>query len=331
MFLVTFSRNEESMSAKLAFPSALILAVVSCCMAHAQAPPAAMNETEAAAPAPTPGNEALSPTDMTAPARPPLPPGLSKWITYGQPDCSGLIGGNGPIKEELYLRTGPSLPLGESLFGHVLTTGWDVQGGGRTLFFNPAMDRAWSVDLSISSIWNDGQHADRKFPLFLLASPNPPAVAGGTPDVYSATVLGTLRELNRTSVNLGLGREWYLIGKATSCACGERNWRVGIDGGAGYGTESASINIDSIPGLPPVDLTTPSNGSTVIHMMRRRTDTIASSFVSLHTDLEIPHGCCVYQVGFRVEWAYTWSDIMQRQNDSNIMEVNLLMTFGVRF
>jgi len=319
------------MSVKLVFPSALILAVLSCCRAPAQAPPTAMNGTEVAAPAPMPGNELLPTTDPTLPERPPLPPGLSNWITNTRPDCCGLIGGNGPIKDELYLRTGPSLPVGGPFFGHVLTTGWEVQGGGRTLFFDPAMERAWTVDLSISSIWNGGQHADRQVPLNVLASPNPPAVTGGTPDVYSGTVLATLHDLNRTSVNLGLGREWYLMGKATSCACGERNWRVGIDGGAGYGTESAGVYINSIPGLPPLDVTNPANPPSVIHMLRRRSDTIASAFVALHTELEIPWGCCIYQVGFRAEWGYTWSDIMQRQNDSDIMDVNLLVTFGVRF
>jgi len=310
------------MSAKLVFPSALILAALCCCATNAQAPPAAMNGAEVATPPPPAANDATPPPAVAAPARPPLPPGLSTWIIGTQPDCCGLLGGNGPIKDELYLRTGPSLPVSGPILGHVLTTGWEVQGGGRTLFFNPEMDRAWTVDLNVSSIWNGGQHADRQFPLFILAQPSPSS------SVFHASVLGTLKELNRTSVNLGLGREWYLMGKASSCACGESNWRVGIDGGAGYGSESASVAVDTIPGVPAVA----DNGTvSVIHLRRRSTDTIASAFVALHTELEIPRGCCIYEVGFRAEWAYTWSDIFQQQNNSNVMDVNLLVTFGVRF
>jgi hypothetical protein len=310
------------MSAKLVFPSALILAALSCCATRAQAPPAAMKGTEVTGPAAAAGSEALPPPDPAVPTRPPLPPGLSSWITYARADCCGPLGGNGPIKDELYLRTGPSLPVAGPIFGHVLTTGWEVQGGGRSLFFNPDMDRAWTIDLSCNSIWNGGQHADRRFPLFILAQPGPNAA------VFHASVLGALRELNRTSVNVALGREWYLMGKAASCGCGERTWRVGIDGGAGYGSASASVAVDTIPGIPAVA----NDGTTTqIHLLRRSTDTIASTFIGLHTEMEIPCGCCIYQVGFRAEWGYTWSDIFQRQNDSNLMDVNLLVTFGVRF
>ena len=35
-----------------------------------------------------------------------------------------------------------------------------------------------------------------------------------------APVQGTFRQMNRTSVNLGIGHEWYLMGNACSCACG---------------------------------------------------------------------------------------------------------------
>lgn len=318
------------MSAKLVFPSALVLAALTCYAAFAQAPPAT-NGTEAIAPAPTTTPETAPAAESPAPA--PEPTGLSRWITYACPDCCGPVGGDGPIKDELYIRTGPSLPVAGPIFGHVLTTGWDVQGGGRTLFFNPDRDRAWTVDLSINSIWNDGQHADRKFPLFLLVQPLP-AVANATPDVFRANgILGTLRNMNRTSVNLALGREWFLMGNAASCACGGPNWRVGIDGGGAYGTQSAEVQIDTIPGNPAVNVTpVPTQATTTqVHMLRRRTDTIGGAFFALHTDLEIPCGCCVFLAGFRAELSYTWSDILQRQNDSNMMDVNLLIQCGVRF
>ena len=33
------------------------------------------------------------------------------------------------------------------VFGHELGVGWEIEGGGRTLFFNPACDAAWTVSL----------------------------------------------------------------------------------------------------------------------------------------------------------------------------------------
>jgi hypothetical protein len=313
------------MSAKLAYPTALILAAVSCYAAYAQAPPAGMNGTIASAPTASTSPDIASEPETPPQARPPLPSGLSNWITYARADCCGPIGGDGPIKDELYIRTGPSLPISGAIFGHVLTTGWDVQGGGRTLFFNPDMDRAWTIDLSINSIWYGGQHADRKFPLFLLAQPSP------TSDIFRAFVLGTLKNMNQTSVNLALGREWFLLGSASACGCATPNWTVGVDAGGAYGSQSAEVAIDTIPGIPAIDVTNPAGPPSAIHMLRRRTDTIGSAFIALHTDLECSCGCCVYQVGFRAECGYTWSDIMQRQNDSNYMVVNLLLTCGVRF
>jgi hypothetical protein len=321
------------MSAKLVIPSALVLAFLSYGVAFAQGqvpPPSASKVApETTGPTVPAADVSLAPSEQTPPsARPPMPAGLSNWITYARPDCCGPIGGNGPIKEELYLRTGPSLPVGGPIFGHVLTTGWEVQGGGRVLFFNPEGDRAWTADLSINSIWNGGQHADRTFPLYLLV-PVPPAVAGAAPDTARAATQAFVRDLNRTSVDLTLGREWYLMGKAASCGCGQPSWRVGIDGGVGYGSEASNVHIMTIPGLPAIDTT---NGNPLtVDTIRRRTDTIASALVALHTDVEIPCGCCIWQFGFRAEWAYTWSDILQRQNDSNMMDLNLLLTFGVRF
>jgi hypothetical protein len=311
------------MSAKLVFPSALILAVATCYAARAQQPPGLPNAPEV--PAPAPGTAEPAPG---APAAPTPPLGLSPWLTYARPDCCGPIGGNGPIKDELYLRSGPSLPVSGDVFGHVLTTGWEVQGGGRTLFYDPDLHAAWTVDVSVSSIWNNGQHGDRTVPMHLLAMTGQNNPVTGTPEVFHADVQAQIRSLNRTAVNLGFGREWFLIGNASSCACGQRNWRIGIDGGGSYGSAGVMLGIDTVPGVPAV-----ANDGTlsVIHLLRRRSSVFATTFAALHSDVEIPMGCCIYYAGFRAEWGYTWSSILQAQNCGDIMDVNLLLEVGVRF
>ena len=51
----------------------------------------------------------------------------------------------------------------------------------------------------------------------------------------------------------------------------------------------------------------------------------------LHSDLEIPCSCCIIFAGIRGEYGYVWSDVLQRQNNSDIQTINLLFTLGTRF
>jgi hypothetical protein len=124
----------------------------------------------------------------------------------------------------------------------------------------------------------------------------------------------SIEELNRTYVNLGVGRDWYLWGQApTYLNCGQREcgqlaWRFGIDGGGRYGTAKLSL-----------------------HEIQHRKDAIAGIYAAAHTDVEYPCGCCTFQAGIRVEYDYTWMDILQEQNDADVQEINLLFTAGVRF
>ena len=65
--------------------------------------------------------------------------------------------------------------------------------------------------------------------------------------------------------------------------------------------------------------------------IRHRTDVVGQVFFALHSDVEVPCGCCIFQAGVRVEWDYTWSDILQRQNDSNMQDLNVMINLGIRF
>jgi hypothetical protein len=223
------------------------------------------------------------------------PPGLSNYIMGYRPDCCGPVGGNGPILYELYARTGPSLPIEGAIFGHVLETGWAFQGGARSMLFNPEMNRAWAIDLGISDIYNRGQRSDIKIPFVQLFNIPP----------VSVTQRVSIRELNRTFVNLSFGREWWM---ATPLPIWNARWRIGVDAGGSLG--SAKIEFNEI---------------------QHRTDVVGAIFVALHSDVEIPRGCCTFLFGLRAEWDYNWMDILQLQNNSDMQDVNLLFTAGVRF
>lgn len=159
----------------------------------------------------------IAPTPSSAQASTPapqdgMPPQLSNWITYTRPDCCGPIGGNGPITYDLYLRTGPVLPFGSGLLGRTLQAGWDVDGGGRTLFYNVPQDAAWFVDLGVSFMYNHSGNAADTF------------MFNGEPTHVSV--------LDRTWFNGGLGYEWYLSGCKTSPGC---RWKAGFEGGGRWG------------------------------------------------------------------------------------------------
>jgi NAD-dependent dihydropyrimidine dehydrogenase PreA subunit len=229
----------------------------------------------------------------------PYPRVLSNWITYNRPNCcQGPVGGSMPIGTELFIRSGPSIPFGSEVFGTVLDVGWMFQGGARALFFDQGMTKAWTVDASISNHKNRAGPNDVRIPLSIID-----AATGQRINFGSGTIPGvTVRGLNRTFVNFGLGREYYLWHPANH----DSNLRVGVDGGIRYGTCKADF-----------------------YEIRHRTDVIGGTFAALHSDLEIPCGCCIFQCGLRGEWAYTWSDILQKS--SEVHDVNFLVNLGVRY
>jgi hypothetical protein len=296
------------MSTKLVFPCTLVLAVVGVGLVRAQdMPPPYRGGDSSRLPAMASSPELSRAPVLLTESVPPVttkpPSTLSNWMTYARPDCCGPIGGDGPICAELYIETGLSLPAWGGLFSHVLETGWEVQGGARTLFFDSDMNAAWDVELGIGNVRNQGQHADIHIPFNELVPVT--NAAPGAPQVQVQTIPVTVKNLERTYASLALGRDWFLGEPANSC---DPRWRVGVDVGGRFG--SARIEF---------------------HEFHHKIDVFGSALLGFHADWEYPYGCCTFQAGFRMEWAYTWMDILQSQNDSDLQDVNFLFTAGVRY
>ena len=67
----------------------------------------------------------------------------SNWIRYSQPECCNSIGCNGPIKMELYERTGASFNMGGGDIPQRLNTaGYMIEAGGRSI---PALRHLWAT------------------------------------------------------------------------------------------------------------------------------------------------------------------------------------------
>ena len=290
----TALEGEECMSPKKFITCALTLAALGLNQARGQEPHSLPVAFDSTLPAEARGDDPAKPTAETITLGK-----VSDWISYNRPQCCGSIGGNGPIAMELFARTGFSIPAEGRIFGHVLETGWAVEGGGRSLFFNQAMDRAWAIDLSISNVFNYGQHWDISVPFTHGFTSQFGAFTTQTSQV-------TIRQLNRTNVNLGGGYEWYLWAPANASDCS--HCRFGMDTGGRVGSVKIEFN-----------------------EIRHSTDLLGGVYVGLHADWEKPCGACTFIAGFRAEWSYNWMDVLQTPNDSDLMDVNLLFTAGIRF
>jgi hypothetical protein len=228
--------------------------------------------------------------------------GLSDWILYRRDNGCTTSGGGRPMMVEVFLRSGVSVPVGGTLLGRELDTGWRIEGGGRSLFFNQDWTKAWTVDLNIVNV-NNGAIGQQQIPLSVFVPNTATGVSaftkfgqGGVPGV-------TLKGLNRTMAGGGIGREWYLWAPANAPGS---HWRIGTDFGARYGSERADFN-----------------------EIRHRTHVIENGYVAFHTDLEKVCGHCIWYTGLRFEWDYTASSILQRQSD--FQDLNALLTLGVRY
>lgn len=274
------------MRTKISLPGTLLLTLIGFCAARADdlpVPAMAPSTRPIAAPV-------IGPTPPVAQGQPSTA-GLSDWITYSHGDCCGPMGANGPLGYELYLRTGPSLPVSGGFLHTTISAGWELEGGGRVLFFNPDADKAWTVDVGMFYIYNNGGHPDIPF------------VLNGT--------LVNVKTLHRHGVYAALGREWWLLGSARN---GCRNWRFGFDVGAQWARDRVDLNEVAPTGFQRQGDVL---GGVVLALHSDLEFPIGC--------------CCRFQAGVRAEWDYNWMDPFGDAEKGNVADVNLLMTFGFRF
>jgi hypothetical protein len=282
------------MSRKNVCLSGLMVALLGLGQARGQGPAMAPGNGDYTPPSAYGGGKGMGLSEPPTPTQPPANMSLSNWILYprGEGCCGPLCGG--PIGSEVFLRAGATWSFSGYLGSNSLP-GWDIDGGVRTLFFNPEADAAWAVTVSLSNI-NQNSTTGVTAPYQFNAR-----------TTFATIVPVTLAGLNRTYVNLSLGRELYLWGSAESRDC-EDNLRVGADFGGRWGSERVELQ-------------------EIQHIK----DTIGGIFVSAHADYEHPCGGCIWQAGVRVEYGYTWSDVIGTGVRCDIQDINLLVNLGVRF
>jgi len=238
------------------------------------------------------------------------PPGtvFSPWAGGTHAGSPLALGRNGPIGYETYVQTGPSILVGNSTWTDSAKSGWMVGGGYKTLFFNTSHDAAWFIDLGVSYTRNDGDRFDKP-PLLVTSS----ELKFGNVGDNSLTALG-IRGISRTSFNFAIGRDWWLNGPgAVNGDESHNNWRFGTDVGGRWG----SASIDFAPTSDPEGYS-------------RRRSTLHGAYIGGYLGWERPFGNFTAFANFRTEWSYTWTDLIP-PNNSDFIDVNIMMTFGIRF
>jgi hypothetical protein len=240
------------------------------------------------------------------------------WINLTRPGCCGPLGASGPIGSEFYLRNGVSLPVATGL-KEFLQAGWMTSAGARSLFFNRATDAAWTVDIGTSFTYNNSSKSDDIFALqipFLVTRTDPNTNLPVT-RAEIGNVPVAVRDYQRWSLNVALGREWYLLNPAYTPG---RHLRFGIDSGGRWG--ASKLEFDDFAHLPTIDF-------------RKQYDVYGAYFISLHTDLDFPICSWAWFVfGVRAEWNYNWSDVLRNSlpaKGSDLQDVNLMFTTGFRY
>lgn len=133
---------------------------------------------------------------------------------------------------------------------------------------------------------------------------------GNGPTFFVDGLPSTLRTLHRTDGTMTLGRECYLVGDAESC---KWRWRAGADGGARWGTTRLDANLPA-------------------GQFRRLNSWNWGWVAAVHSDVEIPCGCCKWVVGVRAEWDDTYSNRLAVPNQTHdLSDINLLLNVGIHY
>jgi len=206
-------------------------------------------------------------------------------------DCCGPVGANGPVGQEVYVRVGANFPLGNGLLARSLNTGITTQVGGRSQFFDPAGDAAWAVDVHVQFQYNNADSQD--------------VVTFRGEPVF-------VRELHRWAFGLGVGRDTFLSGAGFVGGTWDANFRLGWDVGGRWGSGHADLT----PLFEPEGY-------------RRHQDVFAQTFAGVMATMEVPVGGWTWIGGGRLEWAYTFSDIIPK--GASFHEINALAVCGVRY
>jgi hypothetical protein len=302
------------MKAKYVFGVAMLLPVLGIAPTLAQPP---MQPELAPAPRAAPQNavpSTIPPSSALVLATPPTLGG-DPWING--PSQSWPVGRNGPILQEAFLYTGPTIPSGGGVLVSNLTTGWATELGGRSLFMNPQGTAAWTVSVGILQQYNPGMgSAGPGFTVPIrLTGAGTPFTDGAGANVGSANVI--VAGYNRWSATSGVGREWF-FGRANDSVAAITNFRLGVEAGGRWGTGHLDMYSVDPTGL-------------FNNVYLRRQAIFESIYVAIQGGIDIPLGAATFFASVRGEFAFNWSQNITPTLDGTLFDANVLLCGGFRY
>lgn len=243
-----------------------------------------------------PSGSGMLPPPMTGPA---ADPGMlytsPRWLRRDSMLDAAPGGKDGPIGQQVSVFTGPSLPIGGGVLSGQLTAGWMVDLRANSVaFINDARSAAWIIHYGAGYIYDWQSSRAPVFDLFGL-----PVRVEDTHRFYAA---------------VGGGRDWYIYDGSMSGMPGT-NFRFGVDTGGRWGGMRANLRT-----------TFPAAGDNFL----KRYDVTGTLYWGAHLDYEVNMGGWIWFGGFRSEYSLMFSDILPGSN-SNLQDLNLLLTTGVRY
>ena len=121
-----------------------------------------------------------------------------------------------------------------------------------------------------------------------------------------------IRDLHRWAVGVGFGRDMFLSAPGFVAGTLDANFRLGWDVGGRWGTG----HVNGTPLFEPDGY-------------RRRPRCVRASFAGVMGTMEMPIGAYTALGGLRVEWDYTFSDLLEK--GGSFHQVTTLFVMGVRY
>jgi hypothetical protein len=217
---------------------------------------------------------------------------------------------------EAYVRVGSAVVIGDKAMDNVIDAGVALEGGIRSYGYNPGRTAAWTCEIGLDYLFNNGTSSDVVLIKGGLTSVNRFGQTLNLPSIHRYA----LEQLHRTAVRATVGREWYF---GTEDPEGIQ-YNAGVDFGGRLGWATAKLRavsrdilgfqqgLDQLPEFL--------DGHTG--------DNLKGLLFGVNAGILVPHNGFEWTIGVRAEYGRDWFHILE---DDSVESIRYMMFFGVRF
>lgn len=217
---------------------------------------------------------------------------------------------------EAYVRVGSATVIGDKTMDNHIDAGVAVEGGFRSYGYNAGRSAAWTCDIGLDYVFNNGTSSDVVLVKGGLTSVNRFGQTVNLPTISRYA----LDQLHRTAVRATVGREWYF---GTENPEGIQ-YNVGFDTGGRLGWATAKLRAVSrdIQGFQQGLDQLPE------FLDGHSGDNIKGLLFGVNAGILIPHNGYEWTIGVRGEYGRDWFHILE---DDSVESIRYMGFIGVRF